>query len=92
MQRSSKQRGAEEVSKSMIEISEVTQQTAAGTSQAAVSVSHLASLADDLRGSVSQFRIPGTDAEPEPVAEATTAAPIAVGSVDTSALVTPVGS
>ena len=50
-------RGAEEVSKSMTEISEVTQQSASGTHQAAVSVSHLAKMADDLRDSVSQFRL-----------------------------------
>ncbi len=53
-------RGAEEVSKSMAEISGVTQQSAAGTKQAAVSVSRLAELADDLRGSVSQFRLPAS--------------------------------
>jgi len=53
-------RGAESVSKSMGEISEVTQQTAAGTRQAAVSVSDLATMADGLYGSVSQFRLPET--------------------------------
>jgi twitching motility protein PilJ len=52
-------RGSENLSKAMGEIAEVTQQTAAGTKQAAVSISHLANLADDLRGSVSTFRLPG---------------------------------
>lgn len=51
-------RGSEALSKSMSEISEVTQQTAAGTRQAAVSVSNLAKLADDLRASVSTFKLP----------------------------------
>lgn len=51
-------RGAEALSKSMSEISEVTQHTAAGTKQAAVSVSTLATLADDLRSSVSTFQLP----------------------------------
>ena len=76
-------RGAEEVSQSMIEISEVTQQTAAGTNQAAVSVSHLAELADELRGSVSQFKLPGQT-------DAPTAAP--VSGFNSSAAPTPVGS
>lgn len=40
-------------------ISEVTQQTAAGTRQTSASVYQLASLADDLRSSVSTFRLPG---------------------------------
>jgi len=52
-------RGSEEVAKSMGQISHITQQTAAGTKQAAVSVNDLASLADDLRHSVSTFRLPG---------------------------------
>jgi len=77
-------RGAEEVSKSMIEISEVTQQTAAGTSQAAVSVSHLAELADELRGSVSQFKLPVQTGEPT-----VSAAP--VSGFDRSATPMPVG-
>ena len=51
-------RGAEAVSNSMIEISEVTKMTAEGTSDAAGSVSQLAELADELRGSVSRFSLP----------------------------------
>jgi methyl-accepting chemotaxis protein len=51
-------RVAEELSKSMNGISNVTQQTAAGTKQAAVSVSDLAQLADELRASVSMFKLP----------------------------------
>ena len=66
-------RGADAVSRSMQSISEVTQQTAAGTGQAAISVTRLATLADDLRGSVSEFRLPeGAQAAAEP----STAAPI----------------
>jgi methyl-accepting chemotaxis protein len=51
-------RGSEELAKSMTGINEITQQTAAGTKQTAESVSDLARLADDLRGSVSTFRLP----------------------------------
>lgn len=51
-------RGADALSKSMSEISDVTQQTAAGTKQAAVSAGHLTKLADDLRSSVSTFKLP----------------------------------
>jgi methyl-accepting chemotaxis protein len=47
----------------MGEIAEVTQQTAAGTKQAATSISDLAVLADDLRNSVSMFRLPTTAAK-----------------------------
>jgi methyl-accepting chemotaxis protein len=52
-------RASEGVAKAMTEISDVTQQTATGTKQAAASVSNLAVLADELRGSVSTFRLPG---------------------------------
>jgi methyl-accepting chemotaxis protein len=52
-------RASEKVVLSMNEISEVTQQTAAGTKQAAVSVNQLAILADDLRGSLSRFKLSG---------------------------------
>jgi twitching motility protein PilJ len=52
-------RGSEAVVKAMTEISQITQRTAAGTKQAAVSVSVLAALADELRSSVSQFHLPG---------------------------------
>lgn len=51
-------RGSENLSKAMGDISEVTQQTAAGTKQAAGSISNLATLADELRGSVSTFKLP----------------------------------
>ncbi|MBL8797646.1 MAG: methyl-accepting chemotaxis protein [Planctomycetia bacterium] len=55
-------RGSEALAKSMGEISQITQQTAAGTKQAAESVNELAGLADDLRSSVSTFRLPGVHA------------------------------
>ena len=42
----------------MNEISAVTQQTAAGTKQSAVSIANLSSLTDDLRESVSRFKLP----------------------------------
>jgi len=51
-------RGSEAVAKAMNEISEVTQQTSAGTKQAAVSIRNLATLADELRDSVGRFRLP----------------------------------
>lgn len=51
-------RGSESVAKSMTDISEVTQQTAAGAKQAAVSIRNLAELADDLRDSMSRFKLP----------------------------------
>jgi methyl-accepting chemotaxis protein len=58
-------RASEGVVKSMNEISEVTQQTATGTKQAATAVSALAGLADELRGSVSTFRLPGRNGHAE---------------------------
>lgn len=51
-------RGSESLSIAMNDISEVTQQTAAGTKQAAVAISNLAALADELRLSVSTFKLP----------------------------------
>jgi methyl-accepting chemotaxis protein len=58
-------RGSETLAKSMGEIAEVTQQTAAGTKQASVSISTLAMLADELRDSVSAFKLPeGNGREP----------------------------
>jgi methyl-accepting chemotaxis protein len=54
-------RASEGVARSMTEISQVTQQTAAGTKQAVVSVTTLATLAEELRGSVSTFRLPGDE-------------------------------
>ncbi len=52
-------RGAETLSQSMTEISDVTQQTAAGTKQAAASINNLAVLAEELRASVSTFKLSG---------------------------------
>jgi methyl-accepting chemotaxis protein len=54
-------RGSETLAMSMDEMAEVTQQTAAGTKQAAVSINSLAFLADELRASVSAFKLPGGD-------------------------------
>jgi twitching motility protein PilJ len=51
-------RGSEALAKSMGDISQITQQTAAGTKQTAESVNSLARLADELRSSVSTFRLP----------------------------------
>jgi methyl-accepting chemotaxis protein len=53
-------RGSETIARSMNDIAGVTQQTAAGTKQAAVSINNLAVLADNLRGSVSTFKLPGS--------------------------------
>jgi twitching motility protein PilJ len=52
-------RASEGVAKSMSEISEITQSTAAGTKQAATQVNGLSRLAQDLRNSVSRFKLPG---------------------------------
>src|SRR5258708_3782433 len=49
---------SENVSVAMGQISEITSQTNAGTQEAAMSVSYLAELADQLRASVSTFRLP----------------------------------
>lgn len=51
-------RGSENLSNAMSEISDVTQQTADGTKQAALSISNLATLADELRDSVRTFKLP----------------------------------
>ena len=51
-------RGSDSVARAMGEISDVTQQTAAGAKQAAVSIKRLAELADDLRGSLGRFKLP----------------------------------
>lgn len=51
-------RGSENLSKTMGDISAITQQTAAGVQQAAVSIDHLAMMAEALRGAVSAFRLP----------------------------------
>ena len=49
---------SEAVAVAMSRISEITRQTDAGTQEAAVSVSYLAELAEQLRASVSTFRLP----------------------------------
>lgn len=51
-------RGSETIARSMNDIADVTQQTAAGTKEAAVSISNLAELAEQLRSSVSTFKLP----------------------------------
>ncbi|HMW00889.1 MAG TPA: HAMP domain-containing methyl-accepting chemotaxis protein, partial [Acidobacteriota bacterium] len=51
-------RGSESVAKAMGDISDIPQQTAAGTKQAAVSIRKLSELADNLRVSVSTFKLP----------------------------------
>ena len=51
-------RGSDSVARAMGEISDVTQQTASGAKQAAVSIRRLAELADDLRGSLGRFKLP----------------------------------
>jgi len=58
-------RGADALTKSMNEISAVTQQTATGTKQAATSVSKLAKLADALRVSVANFKLPSHSSKSE---------------------------
>lgn len=55
-------RGSESLSSAMGDISEVTQKTATGVKQSAVSISQLATLADELRDSVSTFKLPGAPA------------------------------
>ncbi len=51
-------RGSEAIAKSMTTISDVTQQVAAGSKQATISVGGLVSLADKLRSSVITFKLP----------------------------------
>jgi methyl-accepting chemotaxis protein len=51
-------RSSEALVKSMGEISQITQETTKGTRQTAESVTGLAALADDLRSSLSTFRLP----------------------------------
>ncbi len=55
--------GSEAVAKSMSEIAEITQQAATGTKQAAVSVGNLTTLADNLRNSVSAFKLPSSNGQ-----------------------------
>ena len=54
-------RGSEIVAYSMNEIAEVTQQTAAGTKLSAESMQNLSGLADQLRTSVSTFKLPSSN-------------------------------
>lgn len=54
---------SEAVAVAMGQISEITRQTDAGTQEAAASVSYLAELADQLRASVSTFRLPERSGE-----------------------------
>ncbi len=54
---------SEAVAVAMGRISEITRQTDAGTQEAAVSVSYLAELAEQLRASVSTFRLPDRNNE-----------------------------
>ncbi len=49
---------SEDVANAMAEISEITNRTNAGTQEAAMSVSYLSELSDQLRASVSTFRLP----------------------------------
>src|SRR5258707_1355322 len=49
---------SEDVANAMSEISEITNRTNAGTQEAAMSVSYLSELSDQLRASVSTFRLP----------------------------------
>ncbi|MBX7219013.1 MAG: HAMP domain-containing protein [Blastocatellia bacterium] len=51
-------RGSEAIARAMADVSEITQQTAAGTKQATVSIKSLAELTENLRSSVSTFKLP----------------------------------
>ena len=57
--------GSEKLARSMGGISQVTRETATGTKQTADSVGTLAKLADELRGSVSAFKLPARAAQGE---------------------------
>ncbi|MGE3541025.1 MAG: methyl-accepting chemotaxis protein [Candidatus Tectimicrobiota bacterium] len=61
-------RGSENLSRAMGEIADVTQQVATGTKQAAVSINSLATLADNLRHSVSTFKVPAHNDERRSIA------------------------
>ncbi|HZT54550.1 MAG TPA: hypothetical protein VE995_09220, partial [Gaiellaceae bacterium] len=52
------------VRETMVEISQTTRRTTAGTRQAAESVDYLARLAEQLRASVAAFRLASTDSAP----------------------------
>ncbi|WP_439630304.1 methyl-accepting chemotaxis protein [Gemmata sp.] len=56
-------RGSEALARSMADINEITHNTAAGTKQTAASVDDLAKLADELRSSLSTFKLPAGAAE-----------------------------
>lgn len=60
--------GSEEIARAMIGISDVTEQVTTGTKQAAISVRSLVSLADELRGSVVTFKLPGSEIETDTLA------------------------
>ncbi len=62
------------VSEAMSEVSEITRQTAAGANEGAEAVGRLATLADDLRESVSAFRLPGAEEPAAPIAPSRAAA------------------
>ena len=62
------------VSEAMAEISEITRQTAAGANEGAEAVGRLAELTDELRASVSAFRLPGPPEAAAPVAPSRVAA------------------
>jgi twitching motility protein PilJ len=64
-QQASSSRG---IAQAMGEISEITEQTAAGAGQGATAVNRLASLADGLRESVSTFRLPDANKQAPPLA------------------------
>jgi twitching motility protein PilJ len=51
-------RGSESLSQAMREIAGVTEQIATGSQQTALSISNLATLTDELRASVSIFKLP----------------------------------
>lgn len=57
-------RGSEHLSKAMGDIADITQQTASGAKQAAVSITHLATLAEALQAAVSTFKIASTQPDP----------------------------
>ena len=65
-------KGSDELAKSMTEINQITRHTATGTKQTAESVGDLARLADDLRASVSTFRLPAGMEAPAPLPKGAT--------------------
>lgn len=65
----SQSKAAIEVASSMGMIKEISTQTSKGTEETAVSIGHLAELANDMRGSVSGFTLPAEETVRTPVAE-----------------------